>query len=155
MKNQQWGKLFPRGALLTSEEASFSTEPDATFASWETLESERLRYVPLNGDVRRSKELLGTPDWVLEIISDASAARDAQLRQLYFRAGIPESWLVDARGTELAFTILVLDSAAYEPADVRRGGWQASPVFKRLFRLSRTKNRLDHWEYRLQIKPLR
>jgi Uma2 family endonuclease len=150
------GELFPDRTLLTNEAAGLSTEPDACFGTWETLESGRLQQVPLVDDEERVKELQGTPDWVLEIISDSSVNKDRRrLWQLYHRAGIPEYWLIDARGEEIEFRILLLTSAGYEEAEVKRGGWQVSRVFRRQFRLLRTRNRANHWKYVLQVKPVR
>src|SRR5262249_34297703 len=50
----------------------------------------------------------GRPDWVVEIVSRSTVHKDTQrLRTLYHRAGIPEYWLIDARGAEIEFQILV------------------------------------------------
>jgi len=51
-------------------------------------------------------ELEGTPDMVLEVVSASSVVKDTEtLLQLYWQAGIPEYWLVDARGEALEFTV--------------------------------------------------
>ncbi len=156
LKKLQLGELYPDRTLLSNEEAGISTEPDACFATWETLESGQIQFTPYVDDEERCKEIHGKPDWVLEIVSDSSVGKDTRrLRQLYFRAGIPEYWLIDARGTEVLFLILLLGPNGYEEAEVKRGGWQASRVFQRQFRLSRRKNRVNHWEYGLQIKSIR
>ena len=42
ISEENLGELYMDGALLTNERAGLSTEPDAMFASWETLERERL-----------------------------------------------------------------------------------------------------------------
>jgi Uma2 family endonuclease len=156
VKKQRLGVFFPDRTLLTNEQAHLSTEPDSLFASWETLESGRLVKVPLVDDPERSKELQGTPDWVLEIISDSSVNKDRErLRGLYFWAGIPEYWIIDARGEEIVFQILRRGATDYEEAEVSRGGWQTSEVFKRKFRLTRERDRLNLWVYTLAVKPIR
>jgi len=147
------GLFLGDGVLLTHERAGVSTEPDAVFALWSTLESGRLELVPRKKRRDLSKEVRGTPDWVLEIVSDSSVAKDTKrLRELYFEAGIPEYWLVDARGEELTFVILVRGPKGYIEAS-RRGAWQQSPLFGRQFRLSRRRGRLDLWEYTLDHRP--
>jgi Uma2 family endonuclease len=97
-------------------------------------------------------ELEGTPDWVLEILSPSSEKKDrVDLLKIYHTAGIPEYWLIDARGEEIEFTILIREANEYRPAS-RRGGWQKSRVFGRSFRLERSRDRLEEWQYRLRVK---
>ena len=69
------------------------------------------------------------------------------------RAGIPEYWLVDARGSEIAFQILNRRKTGYAAARVV-DGWRRSRVFGRSFRLVRTAVRLGLWEYTLEVEPL-
>ena len=49
-----------------------------------------------------------------------------RLREAYHRAGVPEYWLVDARGQEIVFQILIWQKEDYVAADKQRG-WQWSP----------------------------
>ena len=52
-------------------------------------------------------ELDGSPDMVLEVVSDSSVEKDIDvLMDLYWKAGIREYWLVDARGERIEFKIL-------------------------------------------------
>jgi Uma2 family endonuclease len=95
-------------------------------------------------------ELLGAPDIVIEVVSRSSVRKDnVVLRAAYAAAGIPEYWLVDARGEELAFQILCLESGAYETANAS-SALQRSRVLGRDFRLERERNRLARWTYRLR-----
>jgi Uma2 family endonuclease len=154
-KKRKLGEFYSDRMLLTNVEANISTEPDAAFATWESLESGKVRLVPREDAEDESMEMEGTPDWVLEIVSKYSVRKDTrQLRDGYYRAGIPEYWLINARGEEIAFQILVAEEGGYEES-VSRGGWAASPLFGRRFRLVRERGRLGHWEYTLQVKPLR
>jgi Uma2 family endonuclease len=53
-------------------------------------------------------EILGSPDLVVEIVSDSSVRKDTTLlRDAYWKAGVREYWLFDARGAEIRFDILV------------------------------------------------
>jgi Uma2 family endonuclease len=61
---------MPDGMWITNDEADLSNEPDAVFASWDTLESGR---AVLSSD---ELELIGSPDWVLEIVSKSSVRKD-------------------------------------------------------------------------------
>lgn len=148
------GLLYLDGVRVSNDEAGVSNVPDAVFVSWETLDSERARFVARENQPQRLRELEGTPDWVLEIISDSSVRKDTcQLRESYHRAGIPEYWLIDARGEEIEFQILLHRPEGHEAAP-RRGNWQRSDVFGRKFRLDRKRGRRDLWQYALQVKPL-
>jgi Uma2 family endonuclease len=154
-KKTKRGKFFPDGTLVTNVEASLSTEPDGTFVTWESLELARVRMIPRVGEEGQYMELEGSPDWIMEIVSKFSIHKDTKaLREKYHRARIPEYWLVDARGEQIDFQILVWQEAGYV-VRAGKGGWQASPVFDRQFRLIRRKGRMDLWDYTLQIKAKR
>ena len=97
-------------------------------------------------------ELEGSPDMVLEVVSDSSVKKDYELlREAYWKAGIREYWLVDARGDKLEFQILKHTSKSYSPIRAA-GGWIKSAVFGESFRLIATKNHLGHPDFELQIR---
>jgi Uma2 family endonuclease len=97
-------------------------------------------------------ELVGTADMVLEIVSTSSVTKDTlRLRDHYWRAGVKESWLVDARSETPRFEILrhtMAGSIAVEPQD----GWLASAVFGRAFKLTRQADPLGHALYVLETR---
>lgn len=153
-RETQLGKFYVDGVLISNEDASVSNNPDASFFTFESLRSGRLRLVPKAGEEGRYKELEGTPDWVLEVVSDSSVQKDtARLRQAYHRAGIGEYWLIDARGEEIHFQILHHRKNGYAAAPVR-DGWQRSRIFRRSFRLERQRNVVGLWEYTLHVQPI-
>jgi Uma2 family endonuclease len=153
-KKLKLGEFYPDGVLLTNVDANLSTEADSAFATWETLESGRVRLIPREGKQGQYIEMEGSPDWVLEIVSEHSVRKDTvRLRERYHRAGIGEYWLIDARAEEIEFTILLHGKGGYREAEGKKG-WQTSPLFKRRFRLVRRRGRRNHWEYTLQVKPL-
>ena len=108
--------------------------------------------MPAKGHPEGGKEMLGTPDWVLEIISPSSIKKDTQLlRNAYHRAGIPEYWLVNALEKELQFEVLVHKPNAYVAVE-SKAGWRRSPVFGRRFKLTRELNRIGDWSYTLSVR---
>jgi Uma2 family endonuclease len=148
------GMFFPDRTRVVHTEAGLSNEPDAAFASWESLDSGRVRLVPHDQETDSYLELEGTPDWAVEIVSASSVHKDTvQLRAAYHRAGIPEYWLVDARGEQIDFQILWHGPQEYVSAP-RRGASQESRVFGRLVRLLRKRNRMGYWEYQLKLKRI-
>jgi Uma2 family endonuclease len=155
-KSRKLGEYYPDGALVTNVTAELSTVPDGVFFRWKSLESALVRLVPREGEQGEYLEIEGAPDWVLEIVSKNSIRKDTRiLRESYYRAGVSEYWLIDARHENIDFQILVRQEAGYEPAPILRGGWLASPVFHRRFRLIRRRNPMGYWDYTLQVKPLR
>jgi Uma2 family endonuclease len=155
-KKHRLGKLFVDRTLVTNVEANLSTEPDATLVTYESLETGRVRLVPREDKPGQYMEVEGSPDWIVEIVSDSSVRKDTKLlRERYYRAGVREYWLIDARGGEIDFHILVRGDKDFEPAKTSRGGWQESAVFGRVFRLTRQRDRLNLWEYALQVKSPR
>lgn len=141
------GEAYSDRTLLTNAAAELSTEPDFLFASWEAFESGRLQLVErARGD--DYLELEGTPDLVVEIVSDTSKRKDeVLLRERYHRAGIREYWLIDAR-SELSFRILHHTAEGYA-ASAPDGEPQPSVVLGETFSLTRAKNRLGRWTYAL------
>jgi Uma2 family endonuclease len=121
------------------------------FATWDTLKSGRLA-PPADRPPEMAIDLIGTPDWICEVVSDSSEEKDTQLlRAKYFAAGIHEYWLIDARGAEISFQILVPASNQYQQTK-RKQAWQWSPTFSRWFELTRETNEVGRWTYDLKSK---
>jgi Uma2 family endonuclease len=146
------GFLFVDGVRVSNEDVELSSKPDAVLVKQSSLRSGRVRLVPRQNDPTRFKRIDGTPDWLMEIVSDSSVRKDTmRLRETYHRAGIPEYWLIDARGDEIDFQILYWRAKGYVAAPTREG-WQRSKVFGRSFRLERQRNALGMWEYTLHMR---
>ena len=98
-------------------------------------------------------EIEGTPDMVLEVVSKRTrfARTRKSFADLYWRAGIPEYWLVDARKTPLQFDILRWTERGYPPTR-RRKGWLKSKVFGRSFLLETKPDRLGHPQFFLRLE---
>ena len=154
VKQLDLGDFFPNGAWLTNDEARLSVEADATFVTWESLRTRRARFVPSQDGDDDSIEMQGSPDWVLEVVSDSSVRKDTKrLPQLYHRAGIREYWLIDARGEDVLFTINHHEQAGYVAAN-DDDGWQTSRVFGRQFRLDRKRDPVGGWQYTLHVRDI-
>ncbi len=118
------GVVFVDATRVVSLEAGISVEPDVLAVLWDSLETGRVRRVPVaSGEPDSFIELEGAVDLVVEVISQGSVRKDRRrLPPLYARAGVPELWLVDARGprdspVELAIHHLDPDGYALSPAD--------------------------------------
>jgi Uma2 family endonuclease len=149
VKTGQMGLFFGDGGFLSNVDADIAVIPDAVFASNGALE-DRVRL--LEGKRGGYVEMEGSPDMVLEVVSDSSVHKDTQqLRQDYWEAGIREYWLVDARPDPLAFDILRHTPKGYR-ATPKKDGWLKSAVFGKSFRLTRRINNLNHHEYTLEVR---
>ena len=152
IKRGKLGVIYPDGLWLTNDAASLSTEPDACFATYESHRTGRVVRTSPHGEDRDEIELRGSPEWVLEVVSPYSEKKD--LRRLpiaYFKAGVSEYWLVDARDEEIEFTIFVRGKKGFTPAKQVRG-WIASPVFGKKFRLERIDHPIVGCEYELRVR---
>ncbi len=72
----------------------------------------------------------GAPDWVVEVLSPATAGRDQILkREVYARAGVPEYWLVHP--IDRVLTIYRLENGRYDLSDIRElaGSTPIGPLF--------------------------
>lgn len=151
IKQHDLGDLLSDGALLVCPEAELATEPDMMFCSWDSLRQGRVRYGEYVKGSSRLVEVVGAADLVVEIVSNSSVRKDTVLlRQRYFEAGVREYWLIDARGDEIAFELLVRGADQYLPADADSDGYQFSPVLNSRFALSRERNPVGGFRYRLR-----
>jgi Uma2 family endonuclease len=141
------GRFIHDRMLLTIAEVDLATEPDGMFASHEALKSGRVRLT--EGD--ESLEVEGVPDMVLEVVSRSSARKDkVVLRELYWQAGIPEYWLVDARPDAVTFDILRLSKKGYLTTR-KQDGWMKSAVFGKSFRLMQDTEASGVTDFRLEV----
>lgn len=144
------GRYYPDGARLIHDEAELSCEPDAMFASWATLQSGRLRDSATTdaGII----ELVGTPDVAVEVVSKSSTQRDnVRRRAAFWRAGVAEYWIIDARKDRLSFEIQRHESTGFEVVP-NMSGWVRSPVFGKELSFRREFDRLGKPKYLLDIR---
>jgi Uma2 family endonuclease len=155
VREQNLGRMLPDPTLLINEDADLSSEPDAIFSSWDSLVSGRVAYRERREASGRHIDLVGSPDMVLEVVSRSSFDKDSRkLAVKYFKAGIDEYWLVDARGKEIDFRILVRSKNRYRKQPTDADGFIASKVFSRRFQLTRGPEPGGGYQYRLEIQPL-
>ena len=144
------GDLYTDSMMLVCPEADLATEPDVVFCSFEAQEAGRVKaseWVPGSGNF---VEIVGAPDLVVEVVSPSSVRKDTKsLREKYFKAGIPEYWLIDTRGFGIDFQLLVRGADGYESVVPDAEGYLLSPVFQTSFLLTRRRNRIGAFAYRL------
>jgi Uma2 family endonuclease len=149
LKSHRRGRYFTDRTLLSNPEVDLSTEPDGLFVTWESLKSKRARLIR---GVEGYVEIEGSPDFTLEVVSRSSVRKDTViLPDLYWRAGIPEYWLVDARGDRLAFDILRRGRKGYARTR-KQGGWVESRVLGKSFKLTRQQDEMGNPEYTLEAR---
>lgn len=142
IRREQLGEIYTDRARVSCPEADLSAEPDIVFVSEAALDTGRVRLVPKPaGGPDRYLELEGPPDVIVEIVSDASVGKDTvRLPEAYYRAGVPEFWLIDARKENLFFRIHRRGPTAFEAVPADADGYQPSAVFNASYRLSRHRN---------------
>jgi Uma2 family endonuclease len=149
-KQNRLGRYFANGVLVTNKSADLSGNPDGTFISYDAVTARRVSYtVSKRG---RRTEIVGTPDMVLEVVSPSSVRKDTvRLRGAYWEAGIPEYWLVDARGDTPAFHILKRGPKGYTETRAQ-AGWLKSNVFGKSFKLTRGADPNGDPEFTLHVQ---
>lgn len=154
VKKSVAGSLFTDSARVSSVEAELSAEPDVVLVTDESLDAGKVRLIQKAGAAEnRYIELEGAPDLVVEIVSDNSVNKDnRRLPAAYFKAGVREFWLVDARGTEVFFRIHRRGDSAFEPVAPNADGFQSSAVLGCDYRLDRSRNARGRWVYDLREK---
>jgi hypothetical protein len=113
------GRYIPDRMLLRNDAAGLATEPDGMFVSYEAFRGGQVRC--LEGAGPGIFQLEGSPEMVLEVVSTSSVQKDTvNLRDLYWRCGVREYWLVDARGHSVRFTSSGTGPGATPPRAGRR-----------------------------------
>jgi Uma2 family endonuclease len=142
------GRFYSDRMRLVHPEAQLSTEPDAMFATRESIQRQRVQ-LKMGND---SLELIGSPDMVLEVVSPTSVEKDTvHLLDLYYRAGIREYWLINPLGKAIDFRIYRRGSKKFtlvRPQD----GWVESTVFGLSFRLLEEQTDLGLSEFVLESR---
>lgn len=152
VRHEKLGLVFCDGSLVTNESAALSCEPDATFVSYDSLRSGRCRLTEGVSRPNDSKELVGSPDWVVEIVSKSSVRKDKQLlRKAYFDAGVQEYWLIDALSEQAEFQLLTRSDTGFVATE-QQDGWLTSTVFFRAFRLTQRRDADGYVEWLLEVK---
>lgn len=152
VKQQRLGFLLIDATRISCPEANLCCEPDLVFVSREAIDSRQAILVPkASGEPGRYVEIEGAPDLIVEIVSDMSVAKDTRrLPAAYFRAGVREFWLADARGEEAVFIIHRPGLNAFEPVVRDADGFQSSAVFGCRFRLDAARDKDGNWEFDLR-----
>ncbi|HEX3529563.1 MAG TPA: Uma2 family endonuclease [Thermoanaerobaculia bacterium] len=155
VKRSGLGDLQSDRSRFRSPFARVTTEPDIVAVFRESIESGRARLVPSTRRKGQNRIVAfeGAVDLIVEIVSDSSVGKDLdRLPPYYARAGVRELWLLDARGTEVRFDLLVLQEGVYSIVPPDADGWLRSPCLGRAFRLQRFHQPPFPWSYRLEHK---
>lgn len=148
--SEESGFYWGDGVYLRHDEADLSVKPDGVFVSRASLDAKLVRFV--DGIEEGQVEIEGTPDMVLEVVSTSSVRKDTVLlRDRYWKAGIPEYWLVDARKEPVAFDLLRRGTQGYTPVRKQKE-WVRSGVFGKAFRLTRSLDALQRATFRLEMR---
>lgn len=149
-KSTSPGLYLADGVLLVNIVADIAVKPDGTFIAQESLLHDRVRFI--EGKQEGFVELEGTPDMVLEVVSASSIRKDnVVLHEAYWKAGISEYWLVDARKGPVRFDIWRHTSRGYV-ATKKKAGWLPSKVFGREFQLRQRTGVVGHPEHTLHVR---
>ena len=156
VKRLDLGYLRTDRTRISSIEADLSAEPDVVFISHESLSSGRVQLIAKAGaEGEEYIEVEGGPDLVVEIVSTSSVKKDTKrLPEAYFRAGVREFWLADARREPFVFRIHRPGPSGFEAVDPDAEGFQPSAVLNWRFRLDWHRDRLGHWAFDLRQKPI-
>lgn len=145
------GRIFIDSTRITCPSADLSSEPDVVYLSHNTVASGRAILVPkATEEADRYIEIEGAPDLVVEIVSDSSVTKDTKrLPAAYFKAGVDELWLIDARRDPLVFKIHRRNKRSFVAVSPDEDGFQPSLVLGCQYRLDRQRDRHDWPLYEL------
>jgi Uma2 family endonuclease len=145
------GRYGTDGMLITNPEFELSTVPDGFYFSFESFRAGAIREVA--GARNGCTEFEGVPEMILEVVSNSSETKDlVDLRDLYWRAGVREYWLIDARTEEVSFEILKTGDRGFVETKRLPGGWLRSELFHKAFRLVRSQDPIGRPVYTFEVK---
>lgn len=120
---------------VTMPQCQLSVQPDTSVTKWRSFETGRVTLTPHPERADDAIEVVGPPDLIVEIVSDESATRDGEeLFDAYFRAGVREYWLIDARAFEPVFRLLTSGRSNWNEVHADPEGFVRSVVFERCYR---------------------
>jgi len=151
VKSNRTGRYGTDGMPVTNPNIELSTVPDGFYYSFDAFRSGRIRE---RASARNGcTEFEGVPEMVLEVVSNSSETKDlVDLREWYWKGGIEEYWLVDARTEEVSIEILKKGEGGYISEKRAAGGWVRSNVFRKSFRLVRGDDEVGKPIYTLEVR---
>ena len=154
VKQGKLGYLVTDSTRVSCPIAELSAEPDIVFVSHDSISNGRARLVPkTTGEPGRYVEVEGAPDLVVEIVSDRSVVKDTErLPKAYYRAGVLEYWIADARTEPLRFRIQHRGALEFEDVATDEEGYQRLAVFGCSFRLDGERDSHGHWSFDLRAR---
>ena len=152
VKVDRGGIYATAGMLWTNDAAGIATLPDGFFISRHSLKTRRVRFSNGGNPKAQATEVVGTPDVVIEIVSDVSEEKDTDwLMSAYHQAGVPEYWVIDARKARPRFHIHKHGKKAF--ATVRKeAGWVRSAAFGKSFRLTQSTDAHSYPRFTLEVR---
>lgn len=148
------GIVFVDRARFSGMDSDLSVEPDVMVVFFESIEVGRVRLIQrASRKTGRYVEVQGAADIIVECVSDSSEEKDChKLPPRYFRAGVREYWIVDARKDEIGFLLHRRGRSAYKPVPPGGEGFCKSRVLGRSVRLVRLQERAGLVLHRLEIR---
>ncbi len=152
-REKDFGELLADGTLFANQESDSGSEPDGMLCTFESLESGRVRYVERTPGSGRQMSVQGSPDLVVEVVSNSSVRKDTRdLRDRYFAAGVREYWILDARGPRLTFELLAGGGAGWAESVADPEGFRDSAVLGARVMIERGATRVGTVRYDVSIR---
>lgn len=146
------GQYYAGGVLVRPRTSRYLGTPLGSFVSYDSLRSGRVSRVA--GTAPGVVELVGGPDLALEVVADNSVRRDAvDLFDAYWKAGVGEYWLIDARGDAPRLDVYRRGPKGFVATRRAADGWLKSLVFGRSFRLTQSTDEVGDPRYTLEVRP--
>lgn len=147
----RFGEFISEGMRYSHLESGLATEPDGMIISKDARRTGRVRFV--GGEKGLHTEAVGSPEVVIEIVSESSEVKDTEwTMSAYFDAEVDEYWVFDARDEDdLRFDIFKRGKKEFV-AVKKSGGWVKSAVLNTSFRLTQTEDEEGEPEFRLETR---
>lgn len=151
MKETKFGRFVSEGMRYGHLGSELATEPDGMIVSHAAMNDGRVQLV--GGAKGVQTELIGSPEILIEIVSESSEAKDTEwTMSAYFDAGVQEYWVFDARDEDdLRFDIFKRGKKEFV-AVKKPGGWVKSAVLGKSFRLTQAEGEDGNPDFTLNVR---
>jgi Uma2 family endonuclease len=151
MKESKFGRFVAEGMRYSHPDTQLGTEPDGMVVSHDALRTGRVKLTA--GAKGEATEAVGSPEIVIEIVSQGSEEKDTEwAMSSYFDAAIIEYWVIDACDEDdLQFDIYKRGKKEFV-ATRKQSGWVKSAVLGKSFRLVQVEDDGGKPEFTLEVR---
>lgn len=147
------GEVLGSFCRYGSRDADVATQPDVFLSTFDSLRSERVRYVERVPGSGEYYSVQGNLDLIAEVVGYDTETHDTRdLPPFYFAAGVRELWLADTRDSGMKFRLLTRGTCDWFDVPPDAEDFRRSAVLGRRVRIDRITDRVGLPDFDVLIR---